>query len=140
MDRDNKLFLGKILGEIFRIQRGLENIYCPASDAQVFALLNGFEHVIDEVLERVDYISREKLTAVIDILDSIWSDKEKLAEFNGYYKIEEQLKQKGISRDEAHRIITYLKANHQFTTIIEKMDSSNSPLECRNFDLNELDL
>jgi hypothetical protein len=139
MDRDTKRFLGKILGEIFRIQRYSETNICSASDAQIYALLHGFEGAVDDIFEQMGDISSEKLQIVMDILEPIWFDKEKLAKFKGFYDIERELQEKGIDRPDAYHILTFLKANGQYTSVIEKMDSSNSPVECRTFEITEWD-
>lgn len=139
MEKETRLLFGKILGEVYRLQRDSENVSCPASSAQVYALLHGFESAIDDELEMIGEVSKEKLQATMDVLDPIWSDREKLEKFKGFYDIEHELDSKGVSRGDAIRILKFLKANHQFTEIIDKMDTSNSPSECRRFDLSEWD-
>ena len=37
------------------------------------------------------------------------------------------------------QIFTYWKANAKFTPLIEKMNSGNSPIECKTFELNEFE-
>lgn len=136
MDTDTKRLLGKILGEIYRIQKA-SDIPCAASDSQVYGLLNGFEDSISEVLEEIGIISSEKVQIVMDILEPIWADPEKLSNFKGFYDIEPDLKNNSVSRIEAIQILKYLKANHQFEEIIAKMDTSNSPMECRRFEISD---
>ncbi len=75
----------------------------------------------------------------MDVLEPIWADEEKLKNFRGFYDIERELEQRGVHRSDAIAILRYLKANHQFTDVIEKMDSSHSPSECRRFELTEWD-
>lgn len=137
MDKDTKQLFGRLLGEVFRIQRAMPDIACAASDAQIYGLLNGFEDSLVEILERTGYISSEKVKAVMDVLEPIWTDEEKLKNFRGFYDIERELDQRGVDRSDAIAILRYLKANHQFTDVIEKMDSSYSPTECRRFELTE---
>lgn len=137
MDKDIKLLFGKILGEIYRIQQASDNISCPSSSAQIYALLNGFEHAVDEEIESMGSISEGHLKAVIDVLEPILKDKKKLNNFKGFYDIEEDLARRGVDRTDAIHILTYFKANDQFLEIIEKMDTSNSPSECRLFEFNQ---
>lgn len=139
MDKDTKRLFGRLLGEVFRIQRAMPDMACAASDAQIYGLLNGFEDSIDEILESTGDISSEKVKAVMDVIEPIWADQEKLKNFRGFYDIEEELRQHGVDRSDAIAILRYLKANHQFTDVIEKMDSSHSPTECRRFELTEWD-
>lgn len=139
MDKDTKRLFGRLLGEVFRIQRSLPDLACAASDAQIYGLLNGFEDSLNEILERTGDISAEKVKAVMDVLEPIWADADKLKSFKGFYDIERELEQRGVDRSDAIAILRYLKANHQFTDVIEKMDSSHSPTECRRFELTEWD-
>lgn len=139
MDKDTKRLFGRLLGEVFRIQKAIPQLSCAASDAQIYGLLSGFEGAVDEILERTGDISAEKVKAVMDVLEPIWSDEERLKKFKGFYDIERELQQHGVDRSDAIAILTYLKANHQFTDVIEKMDSSYSPSECRRFELTEWD-
>lgn len=139
MEKDTKLLLGKLLGEVFRIQRSLPGMACASSDAEIYALLNGFDGATDQILESMGGITEEKVKAVMDTLDPIWTDEKRLKEFKGFYDIEPDLQRLGVDRSDAISILTYLKANHQFTTIIDKMDSSNSPGECRRFEISEWD-
>ncbi|MEN8131689.1 MAG: hypothetical protein ABFS45_16175 [Pseudomonadota bacterium] len=140
MDKEQKLFLGKMLGEIYRMERANDNVACHVRSAHIYALLNGFEHAIDRELEMIGYVSKEKLKAVMDVLDPIWADRERLEKFKGFYDIERKLSAKGVDRGDAIAILTYLKANGQFTEIIDKMDSSHSPTECRTFELSDWDV
>lgn len=140
MEKSTKMFLGKILGEIFRLQRSNNSIRCFASDAQIYALLHGFEGVIDEIFDQVGYISPEQFETVRKMLEEIWVDENKLSNFKGFYDIEHDLQTKGVGRGEALKILKYFKANEEYIEVINKMDSSNSPCECRTFDLKEWDI
>ena len=139
MEQDTKLLFGKILGEIYRIQKATDGIACPASPGQVYALLNGFEDAVDQEIEMMGSITKDQVRAVMDVLDPIWMDQEKLANFKGFYDIENELQSRGVDRWDAIGVLTYLKANHQFEEIIAKMDTSGSPSECRRFELSEWD-
>lgn len=138
MDMQTKLFFGKILGEIYRIQKKFE-MPCPASQGQIFGLLNGFENCIEEEFEMIGSISKKQVNIVAEVLDEIYLDKTKLENFKGFYDIENKLSSKGIDRGEANQILSYFYADHRFTEIIEKMDTSNSPTEMRRFTLSEFD-
>ena len=139
MDSDTKRLLGLILGEVFRVQKAIK-VPCNASDAQIFGLLNGFDDVVNDILERTGSINPEQLKSVMDVLEPIWIDDKKKKAFKGFYDIEKDLQERGVDRSDAIRILTYLNANHQFTDLIAKMDSSHSPTECRRFELREWDL
>ena len=138
MEKEARLLFGKILGEIYRFQRASDVVVCPASQGRIYALLNGFEGALERELDVMGVISDAEIKAVTGMLLAIWKDKDRLAQFKGYYDIEVELEQQKISRDKAIKILTYLKANHQFVELIERMDSRHSPVECKSFDLDEL--
>jgi len=129
----NKLYLGKILGEIYRIQRSL-NIP-SVDDATIYALLHGFESVADEELENLIVVTKEQQQCVTNVLLPYFEDPAKLANFKGYYDIEKKLEAGGVDRPTAIAILIFFKAKGQFTNVIAKMDSSDSPCECRTLEL-----
>ena len=135
----NKVFLGKILGEIHRIQSGM-NIPQGLSKGKIYGLLNGFEDEIEDSLQSIGYVSSQEVKSVIDVLDSIKNDSQKLNSFKGFYDLEGELKELGIDRGKLMRILTYFNANGQFHEFIEKMKGIGSPSECQTFDLDEFDI
>jgi len=134
----NTILLGKLLAEVYRLQKvaGVST----ADDAKIYALKNGFETAISEELESIGYISAEQVKHVGDVLNSIWIDKEKIKAFKGFYDIEPELANGGVDRYAAIQIITYFSATGQFADVISKMDSSNSPGECRTFKIDNWNL
>ena len=137
MKDKTQLLLGKILGEMYRIEKRLDGVACPVSDAQIFGLLNGFQNCIEEELEMIGYVSNEQYEAVINVLDEIDLDPIKLDAFTGFYNIEPKLKALGVDRSQANQIFRYLYADGRFVRVIDKMDSENSPIESRRFELDE---
>ena len=69
-------------------------------------------------------------------LSQYWRIK-KLNNFKGFYDIEEYLVCRWVDRTDAIHVLTYFKVNDQFLEIIEKMDTSYSPSECRLFEFNQ---
>jgi len=139
METDVKRLIGKLLGELYRLQRRVDPNMCSESDAKVYGLLNGFEHVIDEQITLIGWTSDQQVEDAAALLNTHWSDPGKLAAFKGFYDIERDLQQLGIDRVQAIKIIRYFAANHQFQSLISKMDSQGSPSECRKFELDEWD-
>lgn len=137
-NRKNRILMAKILGEVYRIQRRGETP-CAADEATIFGLLNGFEYVIDTELDGIGFVSKEILSAMIDVLNPIFNNKKNLESFRGFYDIEHELQGRGIDRSMAIRILQYLNANNQFQELIAKMDTSGSPSECRTFEISKWD-
>jgi hypothetical protein len=51
MDRMTKLFLGRILGEVYRLQRRQDPKMVPVDAATIYGLLKGFEWVVDALFK-----------------------------------------------------------------------------------------
>lgn len=124
------LLLGKILGEIYRMQRHVG--MSTEGPAVSYALCHGFEHVLTDTFREIGGIT----TAQVDAVDKVL-DLQTPAAFKGFYDIEYKLQAEGVCRETAIRILTYLKATGLYDSIIDKMDCSRSPSECRTFDLDE---
>lgn len=133
MDKQT-LLLCRLLGEQYRTQKKL-GLSVPASKGQIYGLINGFERAIKDELEGLGEITGEQIKAVADILDEYFMDDAKLASFKGFYDIERKLQQRGVDRGQAMQIIKYFHADGKFDRVIKKMDSSDSPSECRTFEL-----
>ncbi len=131
--------LGKILGEIYRIEKRLPDMACPATQGQIYGLLNGFEDAIEHELEMTGHVPKEHVEIVANVLDEIWLDKEKLNAFKGFYDIERKLSSMGVDRGQANKIFRYFYADDRFTEVIEKMNTPDSPSESRQFNLSEFD-
>jgi hypothetical protein len=138
VERDQLLAFGKMLGETYRLQKRVNPEMVQVSDATIYGLLNGFEGVIERELSVDQTITEADLSAMCDVLDPYHNDSER--EFNGFYDIEHQLERKGINRMKAIDILTYFKANGQYEEVIDRMDTSGSPGECRRFNLREEEL
>lgn len=138
MDRDIKMMLGKILGELYRVESAI-GMDCPATPARVYGLLRGIETAIDEELAEIGDVEAAKIKAVMDVLEPIWMSEEELEKFKGYYDIEPKLEARGVDREDAIKILRYLNANGQFREVIVKMNSQHSPVECKTFELTEWD-
>ena len=129
------LLLGRILGEMYRLQDACLPHGSGKEPGHVFGLLNGIEEALDAEFERTKSISNEQLDALRDVLE----EAQNSPDFTGYYSIEGELKRAGIERETARTMLKFLKASGSFTDVIHKMDSSNSPVECKNFELDEWD-
>ncbi|TYA10913.1 hypothetical protein FRY98_24395 [Paenibacillus faecis] len=140
MEKETKLTLGKILGEIYRIQKHSKSVICPVGNDTIFGLLNGFEETLEREIESLELISSEEVAFVSRVLNKYFTDEQKLNDFNGYYDIEAELEERGIDRIKAKRIITMFKAEGRFLKVIEKMDSSGSPAECRTFEIPDYEM
>jgi hypothetical protein len=139
MDIETRIFLSKILGEIYRIQKRIDKFPCSASDSHIYALLHGFQTAIDDEIGTMNFINEDELTGMGKILDEYWSDPLKLKGFKGYYDIENKLKAIGINRSKAITILKYFKMQDRFHGLIEKFDSVHSPVECKRFEISEFE-
>lgn len=139
MEKENKILLGKILGEIYRLQKNTSKMAVSASSGQIYGLLNGFEDAIENELEMIGFVSQKDVIAVGELLDEIYLDKTKMANFKGFYDLETKFSELGIDRGKANKIIRYYYADDRFEELINMMDSSGSPSESRKFKLRDYD-
>ncbi|WP_155922176.1 hypothetical protein [Bacillus sp. EB01] len=123
MDKELKLALGKILGEIYRIQKAQE--IDSVSDSRLFGLLNGFEEAIDSELGNLQFISDEDVKKVTDELAPYWNGERDIEEIPSFMTFRMDLERKGISHSKVVDILKYLKADGRFQTEIERLGTFN---------------
>jgi hypothetical protein len=58
MDRETKIFLGRILGEIYSLRRRVVEDQ-RASTETIYGLFHGIESTIDQEIKRTGFISRQ---------------------------------------------------------------------------------
>ena len=141
-DKETKIFFGKILGEIYRLQKSFSfrGVTDSVSNARIYGLLNGIEREINSEIQEIGFISEEKVLAVESILIEYIEDENKLKTFKGYQNLEDKFKQKNIEKSVAITILKYLYTQSRFSPIIERLDSTNSPIEFQNLELDEYDI
>lgn len=140
MEKELKIIFGKLLGEIYRTQYHIGSFKCKPEEARIYGLLNGFERTINEEFERIGWIDDDKQAVVEKVLNEYFRNPEKLKMFKGFYDIENELGRSGISRSDAIQIFRLLHAEGRFIEVLEKMDSTGSPSECRRFQLSDWDI
>lgn len=138
MDIKTKKLVGFFLGELYEIKCLLKSK--PIDKAKLYGLKNGFESVINDYVDEDWWVSLEDQKTVADILDPYFRDDAKLKELKGFYDIEPLLEKKGIDRLKALTIMKYFYSKGNFIEVLNKMDSSYSPQECRTFEISESDL
>lgn len=137
MDKETKVLLGKLLGEIYRIQKRMPDLDCGASEDKIYGLLNGFESEIDDEIKSIGFVSKDDVAKVASVLDEYHHNPEKLEQLTGFYDIERKLERLGINRAKAKTILTWFNAGDRYTNVIQKMNSTNSPVECKTFEVSE---
>lgn len=139
MDRQTKLVLARLLGENFRLQRRSGAGICPIGIEKIYALVAGIEPIIDEIFN-IDPVTKDQLDHAVSVFDEVERDEAKLAAFKGFYDIEDKLASGGVDRPTAIVILRYLNAFGGYSSLIRKMNSSDSPSECREFRLDQFDV
>jgi hypothetical protein len=127
MDDKNMLAMGRILGEIYRLQKEINPEMCTASESDIYALLNGVQSRIDYHLTgELSGIHPEYVTAIYDGLDT----------GKGYYGIVDAIEDAGYKHD-TMKILTVLRytlLDDRYTDTIEKVLNSDQriPAELKN--------
>lgn len=134
MDDEMKVLLGRILGEILRMQRlgGLQIHREP--DYKIYGLLNGIESVIDEYINPLVTNEQERI-----LLETLNNYVDRPDEFIGYYTIENELRDRGFGDGPSARVaaidlFTKFKAQGMFLNLIKNLDSEGSPGELRKIE------
>lgn len=132
MDKELKYMFGRLLGEVYKIQNIVSGSeYNPKST--IYGLINGLEVVIDEELEKAEFVSSDFYKTLSTALNEINEDPKRRNEFKGYYDIENTLGWQHEQRGKASVVLTYMKSTGRFVELINKMDSADSPDEMRDF-------
>jgi hypothetical protein len=82
MDRDTKLLLGRLLGELYSTRRVLTG-GSRVGDATIYGLLNGFETTIDEQMALTGHVSAEQVRHVEEVLNPYFHDPDTLSDADG---------------------------------------------------------
>lgn len=131
-----KIAFGRLLSEVYKIR----NLVQPESQIpthHIYALRKGIESAIDEEIETSFFVPDSFEENLSDALEEFSRDEDSLAQFEGYYSIEDKLNWRHGERPRPAILLRYWKAKGIFADLIEKMDSQGSPTECRNFELRE---
>ncbi|MEC1155034.1 hypothetical protein [Cytobacillus horneckiae] len=129
MDQELKLALGKLFGEVYRIQK--QQGICQISDSRIFGLLNGVEEELEGELGNLGFINREQVSIVCDQLDPFYKQEKSLKEMPSFLEFRMELEKHGISHSRLIDILKYLKSSGSYTTEIDKLG---------NFKLSDYDI
>ena len=137
MDAELKFFSEKFSEKYLKIEKhsGMQR----EPDHVLYGLMAGIESVINQQIpfdhaENQYDVSENQFNAVCEILNRYVDNPQELT---GFYDIEGELRDRGVSRPVASVILTYLKSRGSYLDVINRMDSDNSPLECREFNIPE---
>ncbi|WP_281976056.1 hypothetical protein [Halobacillus litoralis] len=130
MEQEQKLVLGKILGETYRLQK--EQGICQETDATIFGLLNGFEETLNAQMTNLGIITVDEVEKVADYFSTYWKGEEKLDDLPSYKTVQMSMERHGIREHKFGQILKYLYACNRFTVEIEKLG--------RNMKLSEYDI
>lgn len=121
MNEKARLVAGKLLGEMYAIQREIG--ICQVSDGRIYGLINGIEEEIEEEIGGLSLLSKQKVKLVCDELDPYYQEERPMEELN---KLEVRLKveRKGVSEGEFYTILDYLKSKNMYTVEINKMNNA----------------
>jgi hypothetical protein len=126
MEDSNKYFFGKILGEIFRLQKyaGL-----PVDQRDIDGLCEGVEEVVDSFLTERKILTRQQSDHVATVLSQFEDSESKFAELKGFYQIKDELEKGGVDRWTTMRAFRYFKSCGAFTETMNKICRGDSPQE-----------
>jgi hypothetical protein len=126
------ILMGKILGEVYRLQKNLSPNHCKVGDGTIYGLLNGFEDTINDELTHIGFISETQMKVVHDVLAPYFRNDREL---KGFYDIEYLLQENGVSRTDFIKIATKLTLENRYTELFKKFNTDSSPAECLTFNI-----
>ncbi|WP_406595186.1 hypothetical protein [Bacillus velezensis] len=130
MDNELRLSLGKLFGEIYRIQK--QQGMCDKSDNRIFGLLNGFEEELKSEFEGLNFYSEDKVNAVCDKLNPYYTNEKDISEMPPFSQFRLELEhESGIKHTEVIDILKYLYSKSAYQLEIDRLG---------NFKLNENDI
>lgn len=118
MDSELKLVLGKMLGEVYRIQRA-QGI-CQISDSRIFGLLNGIEEEVEAEINGLESISKSQVEVVRDYLTPYYNKEIDLEELPSFLHARLELEREGISHSDLIIILKYLKSKNSYVEEIDR--------------------
>lgn len=130
MDNELKLTLGKLFGEIYKIQKAQG--VCNISESRIFGLLNGFEEEIKLEFEELNFYSEDKVNAVCDKLQPYYTQEKELNDMPTFLQFRMELEhESGITHSEVIDILKYLNSKNAYELEIKKLG---------NFKLDKVDI
>ncbi len=129
MDNETKMFLGKVLGEVYKLQYNLNPDNCTVGPERIYGLINGIENAVQAELP-TDFINMQEIRQIEDILHPYLYEGKPKPSFLGL-KVEAEKEM--IDEGKLITILTYLKANGQFSNLIQ--DFANEERLPTKFDI-----
>jgi len=121
MEQSLKMFLGKVLGEVYKIQYDNDESKCSVDKAKIYGLLNGIEPVVNSIMNEIDIITQDDIKIVTNILEPIFRDINIYEKYGGFHIMLNELEKQGINKSKSLTIFTYLKSNCQFVNFFDKI-------------------
>lgn len=128
MEKELKLALGKILGEVYRLQIQAEPNIASTSGATAYGLINGFEETINEQLENLKEITSIDVQKVRGVLQPIFDDPNRRIsgsyEFKQlkYDEVWQQANSKGIEEAKFTIVLNYFMANDEYVGLLKAIE------------------
>ncbi|WP_445429268.1 hypothetical protein [Bacillus atrophaeus] len=120
MDNELKLTLGKLFGEIYKIQK--QHGICDKSDTRIFGLLNGFEEEITSEFEGLNFYSEDKVNAVCDKLHPYYTKEKDINDMPSFSQFRLDLEhESGIKHTEVIDILKYLYSKSAYQLEIDRL-------------------
>lgn len=131
MDFHIKQALGVVLGQIYLVKEHLGVTKEP--HAALYGLLHGIEPIIDAEFQRNGPLVTEQMVKdVAAVLRAYENNPGR--ELKGYLDLEPGFQALEIDRGTAIRILTTFKVLGMFDETINRLNTDDSPSECRLFD------
>ena len=82
LNNETKMFLGKVLGEVYKVQYNLDPDNCTVGPERIYGLIHGIENAVEAELP-TDFIDKQEIRQVEEILHPYLYDGKLATSFLG---------------------------------------------------------
>ncbi|OES43852.1 hypothetical protein [Domibacillus iocasae] len=119
MDKDLTLTLGKVLGELYEIQKqqGINKV----DNGHIYGLLHGFEEALKKEFENLNFISQEKVEAVSQYFSSFIKAGTETDDLPPFDSMRSQMEKQGMDQEQFITILRYLNASDRLNIDVNQL-------------------
>ncbi|WP_046179797.1 hypothetical protein [Domibacillus tundrae] len=119
MDKDLTLTLGKVLGELYEIQKqqGISKV----DNGHIYGLLNGFEEALMKEFGNLNFINKEEVDVVFRYFSPYIEAGTETDELPPFDNMRAQMEKHGMDQDQFITILRYLNASDRLNVDVNQL-------------------
>ena len=119
VDRDLTLTLGKVLGEIYELQKqqGVSRV----DNGHIYGLLHGFEEALRSEFENLTFVSKEEVDVVFRYFSPYIEAETETDNLPPFDQTRSQMEKQGIDQEKLVTILRYLNASDRLNVDVNQL-------------------